>query len=164
MYLDQEYDPAAPGFANNDGTRDAATTVLSTADLTQGYHRIHVVFFEKEGSETMELRWRSPDAGVTSEEKIPTGFLAYETSTLPAAPPTPTDLQAAATAYNRINLNGRYGQACGIGITTFNCNCGTIRTSTISKVRRYIDTTVRLTQYFYKIRASSERKSAYDAG
>lgn len=86
LYIDVPYSSSATAVVNNDGVHTAVSKT-GTIQLTKGYHKIIVTYFETTGSEALQVFW-SNDAGL-KRERIYKGFfstVAYPNPTPPVAP------------------------------------------------------------------------------
>lgn len=156
IWIDVPYSAGATPVVNNDGihTPQAAT---GTITLAKGYHSIAVAYFERTGTETMELWW-SNDAGITRRRLID-NFFAY----VPAdnAPPlvAPASLAATALSYNKIKLTWAdlSDDETGFEIvrsTTVDGTYTSVGTVGVNKTTFTDSALNSSTSYYYKVRAA----------
>lgn len=165
LYIDQEYTFAATPLVNNDGIH---TAVSRTAEITlsRGYHRIAVAYFDRTGTETMELYW-SNTTGNFSRRRIADSYFSYES--VPTATPliAPASLTADAPAFNRAVLGwtDQSDNETGFEISRSlssdgnYVNVGTVAANQSSFTNNGLASS---TTYFYKLRAiGTENESPY---
>ncbi len=100
------YSHTATPVVNNDGLHGEQYR-SGNITLTAGIHPIAITFFEQGGGEAMRIFWRSATvAGMTSRTQIPnSAFTEDITVPVSALPNAPTNLNATAASYERINLS-----------------------------------------------------------
>jgi dienelactone hydrolase len=158
LYIDVPYSFNATPLINNDGVH---TAVNKTGEITlaRGYHSIAVSYFERSGTEALELYW-SNNAGIT-RRRIADNFFSFVN--VESTPPliAPSSLTVEATAYNRIVLNWAdlSGNETGFEIVrsltsagTFE-SVGTVPANTTSFINTGLASS---TDYYYKVRAIGE--------
>ena len=118
-----------------------------TVTLTQGWHAIKVAYFERSGSEKLNVYWKNTAHGVKEKQRIPTNVLSAEeqTTSVPQNDPAPstgkrvfqlnaTKTNSTATVagwYNMAlnsftgtrtfsNVTDSQGKASGIAVTAYN--------------------------------------------
>lgn len=101
LWIDAPYSFNATPVVDNDGTHIAQVRTGSIT-LAKGYHSIAVAYFERTGTETMELYWSS-DQGIT-RRRLADNFFAYVPGN--NAPPliAPSSLAVIALSYNKIKI------------------------------------------------------------
>lgn len=102
LYIDQEYAFNATPLVNNDGIHTAAS---KTGDITlsRGYHRIVVSYFERTGTETMELYW-SNTTGNFSRRRIADSYFSHQPVAAPTPLIAPGELTVEPAGFDRVML------------------------------------------------------------
>ena len=102
VWIDVPYSADAVPVVDADGIH-TPSLIYGVIPLSKGYHRIAVAYFEKTGSESMDLYWAN-DQGISGEE-IGGGFFTYtEVAGIPPLTP-PSGLTATTAGYNKIKLD-----------------------------------------------------------
>ena len=98
FYIDQNYSFSATPLINNDGIH-LATSKTADITLSRGYHQVAIAYFERTGTETMELYW-SNTTGNFGRRRIADLYFSYVN-----VPPTtpliaPSGLTSEVISYN----------------------------------------------------------------
>lgn len=101
VYIDAPYSADITPLVDNDGIH-APVLKFNMISLTRGYHRIVVSYFDRSGSEAMDLFWTN-NMGLPGEE-IPDNY--FTLSNIEGVPPliAPSGLSATTLTYNKIKL------------------------------------------------------------
>lgn len=161
------YSFSATALVNNDGLHGSQER-SGSINLTRGYHKIIITFFEKTGSDIMEVRWQNTAAGV-SKEIIPSGFFALSPVTLPAIPNTPTGLALNTVSFNQLRLtwNDNSNNETGFEIQRSTASNGPfVHVATVgANVTQFIDSGLNAnTRYYYRIKAVNDAGASAFSG
>jgi len=165
LYIDQDYSFGATPLVDNDGLH---LPVSKTAEITlsRGYHKIAVTYFERTGTEAMELYW-SNTTGNFSRRRIADAYFTYVN-----VPPTtplisPSNLETEVIDYKAIKLTwtDNSPNETGFELVRSVVSDGTYTpvTTLPSNVTSYTNNGLTAsTTYFYKVRAiGSENESPF---
>lgn len=138
---------------NNDGLHGAQER-SGTIMLEAGNYPITVTFMEASGGERLEVLWEGP--GIT-KTAIPESVLKEKIET-PPAPNAPSDLIAATSSHNAIELNWTDNSTDETGFQVYRANSAEgsfLVVNTIEKdITSYLDQDLEASStYFYKIKA-----------
>lgn len=151
------YSYTATPVVNNDGTHTARSRTGSIF-LSRGYHPIAVAYFEKTGSDALQLFWWN-DAGL-QRERIYREFFTTVNSSLPQPPAKPGSFTASGISSSKIRLTWTDLSA---GETGFEISRATTSTGTFVNVATtaanstfYVDSNLAAsTRYYYRIKSVS---------
>jgi dienelactone hydrolase len=102
LYIDQPYSFGATPLINNDGVH---TAVTKTADITlsRGYHQFAVSYFERTGTEMMELYWTNT-TGNFSRRRIADNYFSYVNNAVTPPLIAPGSLVSTPVDFRQIKL------------------------------------------------------------
>ena len=155
LYIGTPYAHNAPALVNNDSVHTGRTRT-GTIQLSAGYHSIALAYFDRVGSERLQLFW-SNNAGL-SREAIPKNFYSLSSTSVPAAPAAPQAFAATGVDHTKIRLTwqDKSNNETGFEIsrsTTQNGNFTPVFTTGAGQVQ-YIDSGLNAsTRYYYRLRS-----------
>ena len=157
LFFNQYYisDVNSTPTVSNDGLHGNTCVSSSAMTLSPGIYPIAITFFEQGGGESMTLNWDPPGSGMVA---IPASAFSDTQTPSGTVPAAPTNLNAVATAFDRINLTwtDNSNNETGFEIARSTSASGTFTTvfTTGPGVTSYIDSGLTATTaYFYKIRS-----------
>lgn len=152
VFIDAPYSFNGTPVVNNDGLH-TARIATGTIDLTEGYHQIAVAYFERSGTETMELYW-SNNAGFTRRRVVDLYFSHVNVASTPLLA-APANLTATGTGYNKVKLNWSdlSNNETGFEIVrSLDSNFSSIATVAVNTTTFTDSALASATTYFYKVR------------
>lgn len=155
LYIGTPYSYEAEAVVDNDGVH---TSLIKTGSITlnAGYHSFAVAYFDRTGTERLNIEWES-DAGLEKEPLLK-NFLSLTTTSMPPAPNAPGSFIATGLDHTRIRLqwadlsNNETGFEIQRALTE---NGSYVPVNTIAPGgTQYIDSGLNAaTIYYYRIRA-----------
>lgn len=156
FYIDQAYAPDAVPLIDNDGIH-APTAKTAEISLTRGYHQVAISYFERTGTETMELYWANT-TGNFGRRRIADIYFTYApvANTTPLI--APSGLAAAPVDFKSIKLDWTDNSANETGFELMRANSSTgtytpfatVPANTITYTNTGLNSS---TTYFFKMRA-----------
>ncbi len=152
------YSYTAKPVVQNDSVHTARSRT-GTINLTRGYHPIAIPYFEKTGTERLEIFWWNTN-GVT-RERINKGFFSAVNYSLPAPPAAPGSFAGTGISSSKIRLTWFDNSSNETGFELLRAatvdgpyaNIATIPANSTF----YVDTLLKAsTRYYYRLRAVSK--------
>lgn len=157
LYFNAPYNHTAPETVNNDGLHGNAcvTSAGITVPPGGGIYPIAITFFEATGGQSMQVLYSVNST--SSFSTVPNGFFT-ETAYTPggSAPAAPSNVQAAAVSYNKINVSwaDNSNNETGFEVLRATSINGTYTQIATVNGTSYVDSALAAnTTYYYKVRA-----------
>lgn len=156
FYFNKTYSSTATATVDNNGIHTARFR-SGTVTVAAGIYPIAVTYFERTGSQVMELHWTCPQLGVTSRQQIPGMYLLDTANVTLTKPGAPTNAKAVAKGHDKIEVSWTDVSSIETGFEIYRSTsyAGTYFTvATVGpNVTKVTDTALTgSTTYYYKIR------------
>ncbi|HEY4287072.1 MAG TPA: fibronectin type III domain-containing protein [Puia sp.] len=148
--------PGGTVLVSNDGVHANTTVTSSAVTLQAGVYPIAVDYFQASGTASLIVSWKTP--GSSDFVPIPASALAQAANANGQAPAVPSNLNAVAGSYNRVNLSWTDNSSNETGFelwrSTSSAGTYSIAGTTGSGVVSFTDSTALPgTAYSYEVRA-----------
>lgn len=163
LWIDQDYAVNAAPLVDNDGVH-TATSKTGEITLSRGYHQVAIAYFERTGTELMELYW-SNTSGNFNRRRIADLYFSY--AAVPSSPPliAPSDLTATPLDFKSIKLQWVDNSPNETGFEVMRsltsdgtyAPVGTVPANSTSFTSSSLNSS---TTYFYKVRAVGDENES----
>lgn len=153
------YTPTGTPTVNNDGLHGSQSVAGAPLTLTAGIYPICIEFFQSGGGANMSVSWAcSALFGNTTQHDIANNYFAANYVNAGTVPAVPTNVIAAATAYNKIKLTWKDNSNNETGFEVYRSTSVTgaynIVATTVANTVAFTDSALSPSStYFYKIQA-----------